>query len=112
MVTAYAPTRGDIVWLNFTPQRGREQAGVRPALVISPQRYNQKSGLMLTCPITSKIKGYPFEVVIRTHKINGAILADQLKSVDWAARKVSFVEHVPEPTLHQAQELIKILVVG
>ena len=83
----YVPERGDIVWLQFNPQAGHEQSGHRPALVISPKAYNQKAGLALLCPITSKIKGYPFEVVLAVDaKISGAILSDQLKSLDWRAR--------------------------
>jgi mRNA interferase MazF len=69
MVTSYVPERGDIVWLNFSPQQGHEQAGMRPALVLSPKYYNQTSKLMLTCPITSKIKHYPFEVRIKAKKL-------------------------------------------
>jgi len=83
----YIPDRGDIVWLEFNPQAGHEQAGLRPALVISPAAYNSLVGLALMCPITSKIKGYPFEVLIpKKFKINGAILADQIKSLDWRTR--------------------------
>jgi mRNA interferase MazF len=112
MVNTYVPQRGDIVWLNFTPQQGHEQAGVRPALVLSPQAYNQKSGLMIACPITSQVKGYPFEVPVRAKKINGSILADQVKSVDWRARNTSFVEHAPSSTLGQTQEYIELLLIG
>ncbi len=112
MVETYIPTRGDLVWLNFTPQQGHEQAGVRPALVLSPYEYNKKSGLMVTCPVTSKIKGYPFEVVIKTKKIDGAILADQIKNVDWRARNVAFIERVSSTSLLQTQEYIALLVAG
>ena len=110
VAAAYIPNRGDVVWLNFSPQKGHEQAGVRPALVMSPRAYNAKSGLMLACPITSKVKGYPFEVRIHTKKINGAILADQLKSLDWQQRKASFVEQAPDSELGQAQALIEALI--
>lgn len=89
MVAApYAPERGDIIWLNFTPQSGHEQAGRRPALVMSPGAYNRKVGLALVCPITSKVKGYPFEVEIPPGlQAQGAILCDQIRSLDWRARQ-------------------------
>jgi mRNA interferase MazF len=88
----YIPERGDIVRLMFNPQSGHEQAGHRPALVISPKSYNAKTGLALFCPITAKIKGYPFEVRINAgDKIDGAVLCDQIKSLDWRARDASFI---------------------
>ena len=91
MPEPYCPRRGDIVWLTFTPYAGHEQAGHRPALVLSPEPYNKKVGLALACPITSQVKGYPFEVLIPNGlDISGAVLADQLKSVDWKARKSRF----------------------
>jgi mRNA interferase MazF len=84
----YVPDRGDIVWLQFNPQAGHEQAGHRPALVLSPASYNRRSGLMLCCPMTSQRKGYPFEVVIpdETDR-DSVVLADQVKSLDWKVRK-------------------------
>ena len=83
-----SPERGDIVWLNFTPQAGHEQAGHRPALVLSPGGYNRATGLMLCCPMTSRIKGYPFEVpIVDANGLPGVVLADQLRSVDWRARR-------------------------
>jgi len=82
----YVPERGDVVWLSFDPQAGHEQAGRRPALVLSPKAYNAKTGLMLCCPMTTKIKGYPFEVVLAGPSPSAA-LADQVKSLDWRARK-------------------------
>jgi mRNA interferase MazF len=92
MVTKhYIPDRGDIVWLNFDPQSGHEQKGKRPAIVISPKEYNEKVGLGLFCPITSKIKNYPFEVKIETDKINGVVLSDQIKSFDWKTREIKFI---------------------
>lgn len=94
---AYVPNRGDIVWLTFTPQAGHEQAGRRPAFVVSPYPYNQKVGLFLVCPITSQKKGYPFEVEITTKGgITGVVLADQIKSLDWKARKAEFAEAAPK----------------
>ena len=87
----YIPERGDIVWLNFNPQAGHEQKGKRPAMVISPKDYNEKTGLGLFCPITSKIKDYPFEVTIENKKITGVVLSDQIKSLDWKTRKTEFI---------------------
>lgn len=85
---AYVPDRGDIVWLQFNPQSGQEQAGHRPALVLSPVSYNRASGLMLCCPMTSQKKGYPFEVVISDDPQRpSVVLADQVKNLDWKARK-------------------------
>jgi len=87
-VTAYVPDRGDVVWLTFKPQTGREQSGRRPALVLSPKSYNGKVGLMIACPITGKIKGYPFEVLLPPQlPVQGAVLSDQVKSLDWRTRK-------------------------
>jgi mRNA interferase MazF len=84
----YVPDRGDIVWLQFNPQAGHEQAGHRPALVLSPASYNRRSGLMLCCPMTSQRKGYPFEVVIAVDTDReSVVLADQVKSLDWKVRK-------------------------
>jgi mRNA interferase MazF len=84
----YVPDRGDIVWLNFTPQAGHEQAGHRPALVLSPAQYNGASGLMLCCPMTTQVKAYPFEVPVDVlGGQSGVVLADQVKSVDWKARR-------------------------
>jgi mRNA interferase MazF len=88
---SYVPDRGDLVWLNFTPQSGHEQRGCRPALVLSPKNYNKLVGLALFCPITSKIKGYPFEVLLPANQeISGAILVDQIKSLDWRVRRAKF----------------------
>ena len=91
----WSPDRGDLVWLTFDPQAGREQAGRRPALVLSPGAYNLKTGLSLMCPITSQQKGYPFEVRLPAGlPIEGAVLADHLKSVDWKQRKAAFIGRV------------------
>ena len=100
----YCPNRGDVVWLDFDPQLGHEQAGKRPALVISHADYNKKVGLALFYPITSQIKGYPFEVKIELTKINGVVLADQIKSLDWKARKIQFIEIAPEEILEESKE--------
>ncbi len=88
---AYVPDKGDVVWITFNPQAGHEQARHRPALVLSPKAYNGKVGLAILCPITSQVKGYPFEVLIPDGlEVNGAILSDQVKSLDWRARKAKF----------------------
>ena len=88
MKAAFVPDVGDFVWLSFDPQAGREQAGRRPALVLSPKIYNAKSGLVLACPVTNQVKGYPFEVAVPAGGgASGVILADHLKSIDWKARQ-------------------------
>ena len=84
---AYVPDTCDVVWLEFDPQAGHEQAGHRPALVISPASYNGKTGLMVCCPISTKVKGYPFEVVTRVDGVDCAVLSDQVKSLDWKIRR-------------------------
>jgi mRNA interferase MazF len=84
----YVPERGDVIWLSFSPQAGREQAGRRPGIVLSPARYNGRVGLALTCPVTSHVKGYPFEVPLEgVRGLSGVILVDQLRSLDWRARQ-------------------------
>jgi len=99
----YSPERGDVVWLNFDPQSGHEQKGKRPAVVISPKEYNEKVGLGLFCPITSRIKNYPFEVKIVNEKIDGVILSDQIKSLDWKAREIEFISKI---TVKEVSEVI------
>jgi len=90
--TAYCPDRGDLVWLDFSPGSGHEQSGKRPAVCISRKEYNEKTGLALFCPCTSVIKGYPYEVLIQGNdKIQGVILADQVKNLDWKTRNISFI---------------------
>jgi mRNA interferase MazF len=86
-MATYVPDEGDIVWLNFTPQSGHEQAGRRPAVVLSPKAYNHRSGLLVCIPVTNQIKGYPFEVELSGAGATGAALADQLKSLDWQSRQ-------------------------
>lgn len=83
----YVPDAGDVVWLEFDPQAGHEQAGHRPALVVSPASYNGKTGLMVCCPMSSKVKGHPFEVVFEVDGVPNAVLSDQVKSLDWNVRK-------------------------
>ncbi|MBW6535008.1 MAG: endoribonuclease MazF [Mariniphaga sp.] len=108
---AFIPDTGDIVWLTFTPQTGHEQAGRRPALVLSPASYNRKVCLAIFCPITSQIKGYPFEVRIPDRlKISGAVLSDQIKSLDWVARKAEFICKMPQKEMDEVlQKLMNIL---
>lgn len=90
MVTRYVPRAGDLVWLDFDPQAGREQAKRRPALVVTDQAYNQASGLAVVCPLTSRRKPYPFALPVTVDKVEGAVLVDHLKSLDWAARHAAF----------------------
>jgi mRNA interferase MazF len=107
----YIPERGDIVWLQFAPQAGHEQAGRRPALVVSPRSYNGKVGLALFCPITSQIKGYPFEVVVGPGgKAKGAILSDQPKSLDWRARDARKFDAVSDEVMREVLVRIAALV--
>jgi mRNA interferase MazF len=105
----YSPERGDIVWLNFNPQSGHEQKGKRPALVISPKEYNEKVGLGLFCPITSKIKNYPFEVKIDSKKIDGVILSDQIKSLDWKTREIEFITKITPEKIDEVISKIGVL---
>jgi mRNA interferase MazF len=107
----WVPDRGDIVWLHFDPRAGHEQAGRRPAFVVSPRAYNRKVGLALFCPITSRVKGYAFEVVLPAGaKAQGAILSDQLKSLDWKARKARRLEHASDDVIDQVTSRILALV--
>jgi mRNA interferase MazF len=98
----YVPDAGDLVWLTFDPHTGREQAGRRPALVLSPRLYNEKSGLALVCPVTRRIKGYPFEVALPEElPIAGVILADHLKSVDWKERRAEAAGRIPKEVFEE-----------
>ena len=109
MADRYVPAAGDIVWLNFDPQAGHEQAGHRPALVVSPASYNGKTGLLVCCPMTTQIKGYPFEVSIAGDK-PGAALADQVKSLDWVARKARLKGQVSATELAEVRGKIAALI--
>lgn len=108
----YCPKRGDIVWLNFNPQAGHEQMGRRPALVLSPFEYNLKTSLAIFCPITSKEKGYPFEVLIKGKNIKGAVLSDQIKNLDWTIRKAEFIEEIDKLALKEIEDNIKLLIIS
>jgi mRNA interferase MazF len=111
MVTSsWIPDRGDIVWLDFNPQSGHEQRGRRPALVLSHKAYNEKVGLAIFCPITSKEKGYPFEVKITGKKIYGAVLSDQIKSLDWKIRNTEFIEKAHAELLEEVLEKIRVII--
>jgi len=107
----YVPDKGDLVWLNFTPQTGREQSGKRPALVISPKQYNKKVGLAILCPITYQIKGYPFEVQLSAKgKVKGVVLSDQVKYLDWKTRKAKFIERVDKYVFSEVIQKIYTLI--
>jgi mRNA interferase MazF len=108
--TKYVPQRMDIVWVDFNPTRGHEQAHVRPALVLSPRAYNQKTHMVLVCPITSQIKGYPFEVIVQEKKITGAVLADQVRSLDWTCRNVCFIQKLSPVAFEEVREKIHVLI--
>lgn len=96
MVTPYIPERGDIVWINMSPQAGHEQSGRRPAVVLSPSTYNARAGLALMCPVTSRIKGYPFEVALPPDlPASGVVLSDQVRSLDWRQRQAEFIAALP-----------------
>lgn len=106
----YVPRRGDAVWLNFDPQTGSEQAGHRPALVLSPASYNGKVGLALLCPVTSRVKGYPFEVRLpKGLGVHGVVLADQVRSLDWRRREAERIEAVPEAVVQEVIAKVRTL---
>ncbi len=107
---AYVPERGDVVFISLNPQAGHEQAGRRPALVISPASYNRKVGLALLCPITNQIKGYPFEVDLpQGLNIIGTILSDQVKSLDWRARKATKIGALPTQIVNEVLDKARTL---
>ena len=110
-MAGYVPASGDLIWLQFTPQVGREQAGHRPALVISPISYNRRVGLAVCCPVTSHVKGYPFEVLLpQGLGVEGALLSDQIKSLDWRVRKARRIGGVPADVLQETVGKILALV--
>ena len=109
MVRPYVPEAGDIVWLEFDPQAGREQAGHRPAVVLTPSVYNKKTNLMICCPLTTQIKGYPFEVLVNLDGVNSVILSDQVKSLDWKIRKAKYKNKVRSDTLAEVRAKAKAL---
>jgi mRNA interferase MazF len=107
---AYIPQCGDVVWITLNPQAGHEQAGRRPAVVLSPRNYNGKTGLAILCPVTSQIKGYPFEVILPAGlPVVGAILSDQVKSLDWRARNVELICTLPAETISEVLQKLSAL---
>jgi len=109
----HTPDRGDVVWLDFDPGTGHEQAGRRPALVLTPQAYNDKVGLAVFCPITSRVKGYPFEVQLPSRfKVRGVVLVDQVRSLDWRARKAALAGRVPEAVLAEVTAKLRALLLA
>jgi mRNA interferase MazF len=109
MAARFVPDAGDIVWLEFSPQAGHEQAGCRPALVLSPAAYNRKTGTMLCCPMTTQIKGYPFEVIIQAQGVSSAVLSDQVKNLDWKACKATPKGKVTAEELDEVRAKISAL---
>ncbi len=111
--SAYIPERGDAVWITLDPQAGHEQAGRRPALVLSPSTYNGRVGSALFCPITNQIKGYPFEVPLPAGlPVTGVVGADQVKSLNWRVRKTVHIGSVPEEVVEQVLQRLQILIAG
>ena len=110
VVRNYVPDAGELVWLTFDPQAGHEQRGRRPALILSPRAYNAKARLAIACPITSHVKGYPFEVALPDDgKITGVVLADHVKNLDWNARRVEFAGTAPVEVLTEVRERLRVL---
>ena len=108
-----APARGDVVWLSFSPQAGREQAGRRPALVLTPAPFNSRVGLAFVCPVTSRVKGYPFEVDLRGgDQVTGVILVDQLRSLDWRARRAEPAGKAPAHVIAEVLAKLRPLLEG
>ncbi len=107
----YVPECGDVVWITLNPQAGHEQAGRRPAVVLSPESYNEKTGLAIFCPVTNQIKGYPFEVLIPDGlSLTGAILSDQVKSLDWRARNAELICILPDKTISEVLQKLDTLI--
>jgi mRNA interferase MazF len=107
---AYVPDAGDLVWLTFDPQAGHEQKGRRPALILSPRAYNSRSRLALACPITTQVKGYPFEVPLPGGgEVSGVVLADHVKNLDWHARQAQFAAKAPAEVVIDVRERLRVL---
>ena len=110
-MSSYIPKCGDAIWLEVNPQTGREQAGRRPAFVVSSAAYNGKVGLALLCPVTSRVKGYPFEVPIPEGlPVSGVVLSDQLKSLDWRKRRAEFICELPESLTQEVKKKVEALI--
>ncbi len=111
MARPFVPDRGDLIWLEFTPQAGHEQAGRRPALVVSPKSYNAASGLALLCPVTSRVRGHPFEVALpEGGAVTGVVLSDQIRNLDWRARKARLIARAPGNVLEEARAKVQTLI--
>lgn len=108
-MVGYIPDRGDIVWLDFDPQKGKEISKTRPALVISPLKYNKKTGLAIFMPITSQVKNYPFEIEVNENDIRGAILCDQIRSFDWCLRRAKKITTLDKNKIQQALLMLRLL---
>lgn len=109
VIKNYIPDRGDLVWVDFNPTKGREQAKICPALVVSPKAYNQKTSLALMCPITSVQKEYPFEVKVKDKKVDGVILADHVRSLDWNARNTKLIARAKACVISEVQTKLFLL---
>ena len=113
VIAPYIPERGDLIWFDFEPHAGHEQAGKRPALVLSPYGYNRRSGLAILCPITRQFKDYPFYIALPPLKnVEGWVLVDHVRNMDFSARKVQRVGHVPESFLKEVQDCLVTLLIG
>lgn len=110
VIEKYFPDRGDVIWLDFDPAKGHEQKGSRPALVISPVSYNKKTDMALVCPITSSTKNYPFEEALEVKELTGAVLVDQIRSVDWKARTAHFIIKAPPDLLLRVLRKLQLLI--
>ena len=110
VMSGFIPEKGDLVWLEFNPQAGHEQQGHRPAICVSQKLYNKKTGLALFCPITSHVKGYPFEVILNAQSIKGYILSDQIKNMDYVQRKCSFIEKASDDEINSVVDNIKLMI--
>lgn len=107
MVAEYVPEAGDLVWLDFDPQTGREQSGLRPGVILSPRYFNSRTGVAYACPITSKVKGYRFEVALPPElPVHGVVLCEHMRSLDWQVRKAAYVGRMPEAILAQIREVV------
>ena len=110
MVNPYAPDSGDLIWLDFDPQAGREQAGRRPAVVLSPKYFNLKTSLAYACPITSKVKGYQFQVLLPAGlPVHGAVLCEHMRSIDWRMRDAAFMGQIPDAVLAHVREVVRTI---
>lgn len=110
--STYIPDKGDIVWIDLDPTRGHEQASVRPVLILSPKGYNERTGLMIACAITSKIKGYSYEVPLNEQNVDGVVLSDQVRNLDWKSRKIRFIQKASLGVFAEVKENLKTLLFG